>query len=337
MRALVCREYGPPESMRIEEWDDPVPGDSEIVFDVKAAGLNFADVLIVAGQYQVRTPPPFIPGNEAAGVVSAVGKDVTRFRIGDSIIGALRGGAFAEKSVVAEASAIAMPSCLSFAQGAAYSVTYGTSYHGLKQGAGLKPGETILVLGAAGGVGHAAIDIAKSMGAKVIAAASSDEKLAFAKEAGADETINYTSQPFKDTVKGLTDGKGVDVVYDPVGGDLAEQALRVCAWHGRYLVVGFASGEIPRLPLNLALLKEASIVGVWYGTWAEKHPDQFVQNIQELEHLVSGGQIEPHCSESFALEDFELAFRAITERRVLGKVVLDPVTIASCNQQFYSC
>ncbi len=329
MRALVCREYGAPELMSIEDWDDPVPGANEIVFDVRAAGLNFADVLIVAGQYQVRTPPPFIPGNEAAGVVSAIGENVTRFKVGDSVIGALRGGAFAEKSVVAEASAIAMPKGLDFSQGAAYSVTYGTSYHALKDGARLKAGETILVLGAAGGVGYAAIDIAKAMGARVIAAASSDEKLTFAREAGADAIINYTSQSLKDTVKELTEGKGVDIVYDPVGGDLAEQALRVCAWHGRYLVVGFASGDIPRLPLNLTLLKEASIIGVWYGTWAEKHPGQFVQNVQELERMVEGGQLRPHCSESFALEDFELAFRAITERRVLGKVVLDPVTIAS--------
>lgn len=327
MRALVCREYGTPDSLTVEDWDDPVPGDSELVFDVKAAGLNFADVLIIAGQYQVKTPLPFVPGNEAAGVVSAIGRDVTRFKIGDSIIGALRGGAFAEKSVVAEDSAIPLPNAIDFEQGAAYSVAYGTSYHALKQGANLQPGESVLVLGAAGGVGYAAVDIAKAMGARVIAAASSDEKLAFAREAGADEVVNYTEQALKDTVKTLTDGRGVDVVYDPVGGELAEQALRACAWHGRYLVVGFASGDIPRLPINLTLLKEASIVGVWYGTWAEKHPDEFLENIRELEAMVDAGQLQPRYSEAFTLSDFADAFRVITERRVLGKVVLRPDTI----------
>lgn len=322
MRALVCREYGTPESMSVENRDDPVPGAREIVIDVKAAGLNFADVLMIAGKYQVKTAPPFVAGNEAAGVVSAIGSEVTRFRIGDSIIGALRGGAFAEKSLVAEDAAIPLPKSMSFEQGAAYSVAYGTTYHGLKQGANLQPGETVLVLGAAGGVGYAAVDIAKAMGARVIAAASSEEKLAFAKQAGADETINYAEQTLKDEVKALTGGKGVDVVYDPVGGDLAEQALRACAWHGRYLVVGFASGDIPRLPLNLALLKEASIVGVWYGTWAENHKDEFTQNTRELEQMVDTGKLHPAYSEAFALDDFADAFRVITERRVLGKVVL---------------
>ena len=211
---------------------------------------------------------------------------------------------------------------MTFEQGAAYSVAYGTSYHGLKQAANLQSGETVLVLGAAGGVGYAAVDIAKAMGARVIAAASSEKKLAFARKAGADDTINYAEQPLKDSVKELTNGKGADVIYDPVGGDLAEQALRACAWHGRYLVVGFASGDIPRLPINLTLLKEASIVGVWYGTWAEKHPDQFAQNIAELERLVDAGRLRPTYSEAFTLENFAAAFRVITERRVLGKVVL---------------
>jgi NADPH2:quinone reductase len=308
--------------MSVENRDDPVPGAREIVINVKAAGLNFADVLMIAGKYQVKTTPPFVAGNEAAGVVSAIGSEVTRFKIGDSIIGALRGGAFAEKSIVAEDAAIPLPTSMNFEQGAAYSVAYGTSYHGLKQGADLRPGETVLVLGAAGGVGYAAVDIAKAMGARVIAAASSEEKLAFARKAGADETINYAEQTLKDEVKALTGGKGVDVVYDPVGGDLAEQALRSCAWHGRFLVVGFASGDIPRLPLNLALLKEASIVGVWYGTWAEKHKDEFAQNSRELEQMVDAGTLHPTYSESFPLDEFADAFRVITERRVLGKVVL---------------
>ena len=322
MRALICKEYGPPESLVIGEWDDPVPADNELVFDVKAAGLNFADVLMIAGKYQVQTPPPFIPGNEASGVVSAIGSKVTRFKVGDRIIGALRGGAFAEQAVVEQDLAVPLPEGLSFAQGAAYSVAYGTSYHALKQGAGLQPGETVLVLGAAGGVGNTAVELAKAMGATVIAAASSSEKLAFAVAAGADQTLNYSDLPLKESVKEMTGGKGVDVVYDPVGGDLAEQALRALAWHGRYLVIGFASGDIPKFPANLALLKEASIVGVWWGPWAARHTDDMLENMRELDRMVAAGELRPRYSEAFALDDFASAFEVITERRVLGKVVL---------------
>ena len=322
MRALVCRDYGPVENLAVEDWKDPVLGDDQVAFDVKAAGLNFADVLIVAGKYQVRPPLPFVPGNEASGIVTAVGKNVRRFKPGDRVIGALRGGAFAEKTVVDERMAIPLPDKLCFEEGAAYSVAYGTSYHALKQGAGLKRGEAVLVLGAAGGVGYAAVELAKALGAKVIAAASSDEKLQFARQAGADELVNYASGSLKDSVKALTDGKGVDIVYDPVGGDLAEQALRATAWHGRYLVIGFASGDIPRVPLNLTLLKEASIIGVWYGPWAERHNDELWENVGELNAMVEAGSVRPRYSEAFPLEDFVDAFRVITERRVLGKIVL---------------
>jgi NADPH2:quinone reductase len=322
MRALICKECGPPENLVIDEWEDPIPGDDEIVFDVKAAGLNFADILMVAGTYQVKTPPPFVPGNEAAGVVTTVGRNVTRFNPGDAIIGALRGGAFAEKSVVSESAALPLPTGLSFEQGATYSVAYGTSYHALKQGASLQPGETVLVLGAAGGVGYAAVELAKAMGARVIAAASSDDKLAFAQEAGADATINYSNSALREAVKELTDGNGADVVYDPVGGDLAEQAFRATAWHGRYLVVGFASGDIPRFPLNLALLKEARITGVWYGTWAERHTAEMQANAQEMAAMIADGALHPRCTETFELEQFADAFRMISERRVLGKIAL---------------
>lgn len=322
MRALVCRNYGPVEDMAVEEREDPVPGDDQVAFDVRAAGLNFADVLVVAGKYQVRPPLPFVPGNEASGIVTAVGNNVSRFKPGDRVIGALRGGAFAEKAVVDERLTIPLPDTMSFEEGAAYSVAYGTSYHALRQGARLQPGETVLVLGAAGGVGYAAVDLARAMGAKVIAAASSDGKLQFAKQAGADELVNYTATSLKDAVKELTGGDGVDVVYDPVGGELAEQALRATAWHGRYLVIGFASGDIPRVPLNLALLKEASIVGVWYGPWAERHNDELQRNVTELNAMVEAGAIRPRYSEAFGLDDFADAFRVIAERRVLGKVVI---------------
>ena len=215
-----------------------------------------------------------------------------------------------------------LPDGLDFEQGAGFSVTYGTSYHALKQSANLQAGETVLVLGAAGGVGSTAIEIAKAMGARVIAAASSAQKLEFARSCGADETINYSKVELKQTVKDLTDGNGVDVVYDPVGGDLAEQAFRATAWHGRYLVIGFASGEIPKFSANIALLKEASIIGVWWGTWCARNPVLQMQNMQELAALIAVGKLQPRITESYALEDFSDAFRAITERRARGKVIL---------------
>lgn len=322
MRALVCNQYGPPDSLAIEEWDDPVPGNGQLLIDVAAAGINFPDVLSIAGKYQVRTPPPFVPGNEASGTVVAVGDGVKRYRTGDRVIVATRGNAFAEKCTADENMTMPLPESFSFEQGAGFSVTYGTSYHALKQRAQLQGGETLLVLGAAGGVGIAAVEIGKAMGARVIAAASSDEKLAFAKDSGADELVNYSDVSLKETVKDLTDGEGANVVYDPVGGDLAEQAFRATAWHGRYLVVGFASGDIPAFAGNIALLKEASIVGVWWGTWAAKNPDLQMQNMLELAGLKEAGRIDPRITESYALDDYLEAFRAITERRARGKVVL---------------
>ena len=322
MRALTCNEYGPPESLRIEEQPDPVAADGEVLVDVAAAGINFPDVLAIAGQYQVKTPTPFVPGNEAAGTVIALGDGVTRFSVGDKVVFNSKGGAFAERCVADQNTTMLMPGGLNFEQAAGFTVTYGTSYHALRQSADLQPGETVLVLGAAGGVGITAVEIAKAMGARVIAAASSDEKLAFAKEAGADETINYSTQDLKETVKEMTGGKGADVVYDPVGGELADQAFRATAWHGRYLVIGFASGDIPKFSANIALLKEASIVGVWWGTWAAKNPKLQMQNMQELTALIQDGVLTPRVTESHRLEDFEQAFAAITERRARGKVIL---------------
>ena len=322
MRALVCREYGPPESLVIEEHDDPVPGPGQVCIDVAAAGINFPDVLSIAGKYQIKTPTPFIPGNEAAGIVAAVGDGVTRYAAGDKVIINCTGGAFAEKCVAEVNTTAPLPDDLSFEQGAGFSVTYGTSAHALRQSANLQPGETVLVLGAAGGVGITAVEIAKAMGARVIAAASSAEKLAFARSAGADETINYSTTPLKEAVKELTGGKGADVVYDPVGGELADQAFRATAWHGRYLVIGFASGDIPRFPANIALLKEASIIGVWWGTWAMKNPELQRQNMLEMAKLLRAGKVSPRVTESYSLDKFAAAFKAITERRALGKVTL---------------
>jgi len=322
MRALVCNEYGPPELLQIEQLQDPVAGEGEVLVDVAAAGINFPDVLAIAGKYQVKTPLPFVPGNEAAGTIIALGDGVTRFSVGDKVVFNSKGGAFAEQCVADQNTTMPMPDGLSFEQAAGFTVTYGTSYHALKQSADLKAGETVLVLGAAGGVGITAVEIAKAMGARVIAAASTDEKLEFAKEAGADELINYSRQSLKETVKELTGGNGADVVYDPVGGELAEQAFRATAWHGRYLVIGFACGDIPAFSANIALLKEASIIGVWWGTWAAKNPKLQIRNMQELALMIKDGILTPRVTESHRLEDFRQAFAAITERRARGKVIL---------------
>ena len=322
MRALVCREYGPPEKLVIENYPDPVPGECEVLVDIRAAGINFPDVLVIGGNYQVKTPPPFVPGNEAAGVVEAVGESVTRFKAGDRVIITPVGGGFSEKCAVAEEYCLPLPDSMNFEQGAGFTITYATSYHAFRQSTELKPGETVLVLGAAGGVGITAVEIAKALGAKVIAAASSEKKLQFAREAGADDTINYSETSLRDAVKELTGGQGVDVVYDPVGGELAQMALRSLAWHGRYLVIGFACGEIPSFPANIALLKEASIIGVWWGTWGKHNPGGLVQNMMELAAMVDAGKLNPRVTESYPLDHYVDAFAAITERRAKGKVVL---------------
>ena len=323
MRALLCNDYGPPESLTFEDIDDPVAGANQVLVDIKAAAINFPDVLVIAGKYQVKLPPPFIPGNEAAGVIASLGEGVSNFKVGDKvIITTPEGGAFAEKYAADVSTVGRMPNGLSFEQGAGFTVTYGTSYHALKQCAQLQAGETVLVLGAAGGVGITAVELAKAMGANVIAAASSDEKLAFAKAAGADEVINYSRASLKDTVKEMTGGAGANVVYDPVGGELAQQAIRATARNGRYLVVGFASGDIPSFPANIALLKEASIIGVWWGPWAARNPREQLANVQQLSQLIADGSIEPRVDKSYAIDDFVAAFRAITERRAMGKVIL---------------
>ena len=324
MRALVCREYGPPEPdwLVIEEQADPVPGDGQLLVEVAAAGINFPDVLRIAGKYQDKTPTPFVPGNEGAGTITAVGPGVNQFAVGDNVIINTPGGTFAEKCIADAVTTAPLPNEMSFEQGAGFSVTYGTSYHALKQSADLQPGETVLVLGAAGGVGITAVEIAKAMGAQVIAAASTEEKLEFAKSAGADELVNYSEVPLKETVKEITGGTGADVVYDPVGGELADQAFRATAWHGRYLVIGFASSEIPKFAANIALLKEASIVGVWWGTWAMKNPELQIQNMRKMAQMLANGTLTPRVTESYTLDEYKDAFAAITERRARGKVIL---------------
>ncbi len=322
MRALVCQQLGTTDNLVIEQHPDPQAGPGEVLVQVHAAGINFPDILVIKGLYQVKIEPPFIPGNEAAGVVAAVGEGVNRYKTGDRVIIMPEGSAFAELCAVPEKRVIPMPAGLDFEQAAGFTITYGTSYHALKQSAGLKAGETILVLGAAGGVGITAVECAKAMGARVIAAASSEDKLDFARSAGADELINYSKDSLLDVCKALTNGKGVDVVYDPVGGQMAQQALRSLAWHGRYLVIGFASGDIPEFPANIALLKEASIIGVWWGTWLAKHPAESQQNMQELFAMIADGGIRPRATRCWPLESYAEAFNSLTGRSALGKVIL---------------
>jgi NADPH2:quinone reductase len=306
----------------VQDWPDPAVGDNDVLIRVKAAGLNFPDVLIIQGKYQFQPDLPFIPGGECSGEVEAVGAAVTRFKPGDKVIAAAGTGAFCERVAAHESSVFPMPDGLSFEQAAGISITYFTSYYALKQRADIQPGETLLVLGAAGGVGTTAIELGKLMGAKVIAAASSDEKLELCRQLGADEVINYSVVSLKDTLKELTGGRGVDVVYDPVGGDYAEPAIRSMAWNGRYLVIGFASGPIPKIPLNLTLLKGCSIVGVFWGRFTGEEPEQHQQNIRELWELFSTGKIRPIVTDTFPIERYEEAYNCMIERRARGKVIM---------------
>lgn len=322
MKALVCNEFGPAENLALEERPSPSPGKGEILVDIKAAGVNFPDVLTVQGKYQFKPELPFVPGAEVAGIVTAVGEGVTSHKVGDKVISTLQIGGFSEQCVASEHGSFGMGETMSFEQAAGFAITYGTSYYALKQQAKIQPGETLLVLGAAGGVGIATIQIAKAMGAKVIAAASSEEKLDFACEAGADLRINYSEENLKDKVKELTGGKGVDVIYDPVGGDFSEQAFRAIAWDGRFLVIGFASGPIPAMPLNLALLKGASLVGVFWGAWAARFPMESRKNFDELIAMIDEGKFSPLVTEVYSLDDYKAAFASISERRAKGKVIL---------------
>lgn len=322
MRALVCEKYGRPADLVLQDVQDPAPGKGEVVIDVHAAGINFPDLLVFAGKYQVRSQPPFIPGYEACGVISCLGEGATRYAVGDKVIATPpAGGCFAGKLAVNERHIFPLPAPLSFEQGAGFAITYGTSYHALQQGAGLQPGESLLVLGAAGGVGTTAIEIALAMGARVIAAASTDSKLDFATSVGAHETVNYSRASLRDELRELTRGAGVDVVYDPVGGELAEQALRSVAWHGRYLVIGFASGSIPLLPANLILLKEASVIGVFWGEWAERNPAEQLANMGALTDLLSAGKLRPTITASYALDEYVSAYAELANRRTTGKTV----------------
>ena len=322
MRAVLCKHYGPPSDLVVEDIPSPAAGPGQLVVSVHACGVNFPDTLIIQGQYQFKPELPFSPGAEVAGVVKEVGAGVTAFRPGDRVIAATTWGGYAEEVVADAARCLAMPAGMAFDVAAAFLLTYGTSHHALRDRADLRPGETLLVLGAAGGVGLAAVELGKAMGARVIAAASSAEKLAVCREHGADELIDYSQEDLRARIKDITGGKGVDVVYDPVGGDYAEPALRSMAWRGRFLVVGFAAGQIPSLPFNLPLLKGCSVVGVFWGAFTRNEPERHQANLKELLAWVADGRLRPHVSARYPLEHAADAMRDLTERRVQGKVVL---------------
>jgi len=322
VKAVLCKAFGPPESLVLEDVPAPEAGPSELLLDVYASAVNFPDVLMIEGKYQSRPPFPFSPGQEVAGVVAAVGEGVTGFSVGDRVFGGTGVGGFAEQITVPAGAMRHMPAGMSFVQASAISTTYGTSYYALKQRAALQPGETLLVLGAAGGVGLAAVELGKAMGARVIAAASSAEKLAAAKAAGADELIDYSDGELKDKVKNLTGGRGADVIYDPVGGELFDQCMRSIAWYGRVLVIGFAAGDIPRVPINLILLKSCQVVGVFYGAWSARFRDEAAENFREILDLYRSGRINPLIGREYPLADYANALRDLSERRAIGKVVV---------------
>ncbi|MBL8740740.1 MAG: NADPH:quinone oxidoreductase family protein [Myxococcales bacterium] len=323
MRAVRCHELTGPDALRIDELPEPTAGSGEIVIDVKAAGVNFPDVLITQGKYQFKPPPPFIPGGEVAGQVVSVGPGVERFKVGDRVAATMMFGAFAERVVAPADAAIVLPASISFEVGAATLLTYLTTAHALIDRAKLVAGDSLLVLGAAGGVGTAAVEMGKALGARVIAAASSKEKLEYCRAHGADEVIDYSHEDLKERAKALSGG-GVDVVYDPVGGDLTEAALRALAWEGRLLVVGFASGAIPKIPANLTLLKSCQVVGVFWGAFAARWPEKNRAHAEQVLAWVESGKLRPHVDAALPFARAAEALGRIARREVKGKLVLVP-------------
>lgn len=322
MKAVLCKTLGPARDLVLEEVASPVPKKNEILLEVQAAGVNFPDTLIIEGKYQFQPPLPFSPGAEAAGVVAAVGEKAGAFKVGDRVMALTGWGAFAEQVAVPHYNVLPIPSSMDFTTAAAFGMTYGTSMHALKQRGQLQPGETLLVLGASGGVGLAAVEIGKAMGARVIAAASSAEKLAVAKAAGADELIDYSQASLKDEIKRLTGGQGVNVIYDPVGGELFEQAVRGLAWNGRLLFVGFASGAIPQVAANLLLLKGAAVLGVFWGAFTQRQPEDNAANFRQLFAWHAQGKLKPLVSKTYPLAEAGTAIEQLGQRRAVGKLVV---------------
>lgn len=321
MRAVLCKQAGPPESLSLEEVPSLPLGPGEVRIAVKAASINFADTLVIQGKYQEKPPFPFVPGFECAGVVAEVGVSVTHVKPGDRVMALAPKGAFATETVTDAAAVMPMPPGADFADAAAFPVAYGTSHLGLTDRAGLKAGETLLVLGAAGGVGLTAVEIGKALGARVIAAASSPEKLAVARAAGADEVIDYAAEDLRARLKELAP-KGVNVAYDPVGGKLFDQALRSMAWAGRMVVIGFASGDIPQIPANLLLVKNVAVMGLYWGAYRTNDPKTLQKSLMELMGLWAAGKLKPHVSHRIPLDRHVEAFRLLMDRKATGKVVL---------------
>jgi NADPH:quinone reductase len=324
MKAVVCKNWGPPETLVVEELPTPVPKAGEVLLDIRAASVNYPDVLMIQKKYQVQPALPFTPGSEVAAVVAALGEGVNNVKVGDRVIAFTGLGGFAEQVVAQAAGLVPIPPGVSDEVAASFTLVYGTSYHAVVDRGELKAGQTMLVLGAAGGVGLAAVEIGKALGAKVIAAASSDEKLAVCKAHGADALINYSTQDLRAAIKEATGGAGPDVIYDPVGGIYAEPAFRSIGWRGRYLVVGFANGEIPKLPWNLALLKGASIVGVFWGDFARREPKANVAGMMKMAGWMAEGKIKPLVSARFSLARTADALNLLGSRQATGKVVIVP-------------
>jgi len=323
MKAIICKSFGPPSSLVFEDIPPLNPKEGEVLIDVKACGVNFPDTLIIQGKYQFKPALPFTPGSDVAGIVKAVGNNVKHFKPGDAVFGVVSHGGFAEEVVLSKKSCFPIPPGISFEVAASFLLAYGTSYHALKDRAKIQAGETLLVLGASGGVGLAAIELGKLLGARIIAAASSDKKLALCKKYGADEVINYSTEDLKNRAKELTDGKGVDVIYDPVGGQYSEAALRAIAWKGRFLVIGFAAGDIPKIPLNLPLLKGCDILGVFWGDFmVKKEPALGMQNSMELLQFIGQDKIKPHIYKTYPLADSANALADMMGRKVMGKAVV---------------
>ena len=331
MKALQCVELGGPDKLEVKEVDTPPAIPGHVVIDVKSGSINFPDVLMIQGLYQFQPPLPFTPGGEAAGVISEVGEGVTNFKEGDKVFSMTGLGAFAEKTLVPEASCTLIPDSMDYDTAAALSMTYGTSLYALKQRANLQAGETLLVLGASGGVGLSAIELGKAMGAKVIAAASTQDKVDMCMSHGADEGFIYPSgtldrdqqKELSNKIKELTGGMGANVVYDPVGDSYSEPCLRATAWEGRYLVIGFAAGQIPKIPLNITLLKGCQIVGVFWGAWVGQFPDENKKNFDELFKLHAEGKINPEVSQTFSLDNAADAFTHLANRKAKGKVIIN--------------
>ena len=325
MKAVVCTDFSGPDGLQVREVDEPEVGPTDILVDVKACAITFPDLLMSRNQYQFKAELPYIVGSELAGVVREVGAQVVGIAPGDRVLGSsMLTGGVAERALLRAGTVHHLPENATFEEAAGLLYAYGTSHYALRNRADLQPGETLLVLGAAGAVGLSAIELGKAMGARVIAAASSDEKLELCRKHGADETLNYETEDLKTRVRELTDGLGADVVYDPVGGKYAEPALRSTAWEGRYLVIGFAAGDIPRIPLNLTLLRGCSIVGVFWGSFVGRQPEDHRRNVAELMEWWRDGRFTPYVSATYPLEGAAEALRDVDARRVIGKVVVVP-------------